>query len=45
MTLFVKRTTKLPGTHASLFLQVQVVGLVHASLYGPENFTYLRNAQ
>jgi hypothetical protein len=37
---------ELPGTHSSPFLQIQVVELVkvHASLYGPENFTYLRNA-
>jgi hypothetical protein len=38
---------ELPGTHPAPFLQVQVVELVnvHASLYGPETFTYLRNAQ
>ncbi len=38
---------ELPSTHPSPFLHVQVVELVkvHASLYGPENFTHLRNAQ
>jgi hypothetical protein len=38
---------ELPGTHPWPFLQVQVVELVkvHVSFYGPENFTYLRNAK
>jgi hypothetical protein len=46
-SLLPSELAQLPRAHPAPFPQVQVVELVkvHASLYGPENFTYLRNAQ